>query len=373
MTMPRWSLPLALLALVAQAACTDEAGPSAAPDGPATGGAGGAGKSSVSPFLSGAELRVDLPISGAARVRLAGPAVVAGEGAWDLSFEGQDIQTCSGPSGPGQGGGFGPLDAADFAGDAAPTVPFLTGDHTGGAFVGWYLYEGGTAHVLWSRFHVHGVREGDRLWKVQILSYYGEQDGAPIAARYRLRYAELTAAGAGPTRTLDLLDATAGGAAAPATSPGTCVDLGAGTLFPLTPAEAQVSSAWHLCFRRDSITVNGERGGPRGVGAVDLDAAASESEQLAEIKTRTDASQAARFDAVTRASFAGSSFRGDHIRSVFSDAWLDQGGPTPAPVEATWLVAGADGASRYLVAFTAFEPPSASAAGAVVLRVKPTH
>jgi hypothetical protein len=140
------------------------------------------------------DLRVELPVSGRVHVKLAPPGVVspadpARSDEWDIAFEGRSIFTNSGASGAGKAGAFGPLDASAFAGDTAPPVPFLDADKPAGGFRDWYAYEGATAHAIWSRYHVYGVKSGDRLWKLQIVSYYGERDGAPVSALYRLRYA----------------------------------------------------------------------------------------------------------------------------------------------------------------------------------------
>lgn len=324
-----------------------------------------------SAFDSGEELTFTVPESGRVHVALAPPAVVDAASAWDLAFEGYDVFTNGGASGAGSGAAFGPLDPVVFVGDQAPAVPFFTSDRTGGAFLGWYAYSGAPAHALYSRFHVVGVRDGERLFKVQVLGYYGQRDGAAIAALYALRYAELGAAGAGQVKELTLLDGTAGGPAGAPTTPNECLDLATGARTMKTPDEARAASDWHLCFRRDAISVNGERGGPRGVGAVDLDAALTDDETLAEVQTRTPESERARFDAVTAASFEGKTFRGDRVVSVFGDAWLDRAGPQPRPAYAAWLVQTSDGKRKVLVGFARFEGATAAAPGTIVLRAKP--
>src|SRR5262245_48704882 len=62
----------------------------------------------------GDTLAVKVPASGRAYVKLdhlsvVTPADPATSVDWDLAFEGTDVFTNSGPSGPGEGGGFGPL------------------------------------------------------------------------------------------------------------------------------------------------------------------------------------------------------------------------------------------------------------------------
>ena len=367
MRMNRFFAPI----LAALLGCSEATGGSAE-KGTAAGGDG------VDP-TGGAVLAVAVPAEGRAFVRLATPEVVAAAGdgqaaaEWDLALSGFDVFTNSGASGSGEGGAFGPLAASQFASDEAPEVPFVTADRIGGAFLDWYDYDS-EAHQLWSRYHVYGVRDGERSWKVQILSYYGDVDGAPMSAMVRLRYAEVQPAG-GSTAELVTIDATAGGPEAPEAVPSECLDLGTGQRLALTPAEADASTAWHLCLRRDAIRVNGELGGPRGITAVDLDAAAIATETLEEIEARTAESELPRFDAVHTATLAapGLGYRGDRIVSVFSDRWIEAGAAPRAPSPATWLVAGADGQSTFVVTFERFEDPSESSPGTVILRVKPVH
>jgi hypothetical protein len=363
------SLGLALSAVVA---CSDDASPRPSATSPlADAGAGDAA------FDSGTQLRVVVPDTGRVFVSLGGAAIVpiAGDPTasreWDLAFEGFDVFTNSGPSGGGSASAFGPLDAIAFIGDTAPVTPFLTADKPGGAFLDWYDYAGAPSHALWSRFHVFGVKDGARLWKVQVLGYYGQRDGAPVSALYGLRYAELLATGPEPTKTLELLDGTAGGPSGGATAASECLDLGTDTRTMLSPAESLASSAWHLCFRRQSIIVNGERGGPRGAGAVDLSADTVATEPLADVMARTAASEQAKFDAVDAASFAGKIFRGDRIVSAFGDAWLDRTRSPITPANAAWVVLGADGKQKYLVGYRALEAPTERGPGTVVMQIKP--
>jgi hemin-degrading HemS/ChuX-like protein len=194
-----------------------------------SGDAGAGGKSDGATSTAsggdpGEPLAVPVPATGRVFVQLDPLAIVTPKGdatasmGWDLAFEGFGAYTNSGPSGVGKGGAFGPLDLGVFDDGTLPEVPFLVQDATGGAFVHWYLYEG-TSHALWSRFHVHGVRDGARLWKVQILGYYGDSNGAPVSALYQVRYAEVFDGSVGPTQTLTNLDGTAGGLDEPEPAP----------------------------------------------------------------------------------------------------------------------------------------------------------
>jgi hypothetical protein len=360
------SLALSLLAASLLAACDDSASGDAHDDATNAGDAGG----TAATFDSGEELVFQVPESGRVHIALDPPGVVDVTAPWDLAFEGYDVFTNGGASGSGSAAAFGPLDAVVFLGDSPPEFPFVTSDRTGGAFLDWYEYSGAPAHALYSRFHVVGIEDGSRLFKVQVLGYYGERDGAAVAALYSLRWAELGPSGPGPVQEVTLLDGTAGGPSGSPTTPNECLDLGTGARTMKTPEESQRSSDWHLCFRRDAISVNGERSGPRGVGAVDLDADATKSETLAEVEKRTAESERARFDAVTAASFEGKTFRGDRIVSAFGDAWLDRSVSPPKPAYAAWLVQTADGKRKVLVGFARFEGATATSPGTVVLRAK---
>jgi len=266
----------------------------------------------------GEELRVPVPDGQRVFVSLASPASLEtpteplGDKTWDLAFEGLDVFTNSGPSGPGASSAFGPLEPIVFVDDVAPTgVPLFT-DKTGGAFIRWWLYSGAPEHVLYSRFHTFGVKDGAKLYKVQVLGYYGERDGAPVSGLYKIRYAE---AGQ-PAKEIDGLDGTAGGPSGGEDAKSECVDLGPGTRTMLSPTEAQASSAWHICFRREAISVNGEKGGPRGVTAVDFEGDNTAIEKVDDVSARTAEGEAAKFDAITAASFDGQTLRGDRVVSA---------------------------------------------------------
>lgn len=310
------------------------------------------------------EVQIALDGSRVSYVALATASVVTPTGDpksardWDLALDGTDVFTNGGATASGHGAALGPFPEGDFATSAAPPAPFLIRDAAGSAFLGWGLYDP-SAHVLWSRYHVYGVREGSRLWKVQILSYYGKRDGAVVPALYRMRYAEV-AEGA-TAHEIEDLDGSAGDLAE-GTARGECLDLGTGARTVLSPAEALASAGWHLCVRRDSVQVNGGISGPRGVTAVDLDAS-TQTESLDAVKGLTAEGEAARFEAAGAASFEGKAFRGDRIVSAFSDKWM---GPP-----ATWLVQDAGGAKKYFLQFTHIRRSETGTPELVTARVKP--
>lgn len=319
---------------------------------------------------------VEVSATGRTFVRLATPEVVTlpddgmSSTDWDIAFSGFDVFTNSGLSGSAEGGAF-PIDRLDYEAGEIPDIPFLIEDESGGAFVDWYAYDPGE-HVIYSRFHVFGVEAGGRYWKVQLHSFYGDVQGAPVSGLYSLQYSEVTADGPGPiTEVLDL-DATAGGSDAPDTAPSACLDLETKTKLMLTPPDAATNTDWDLCFRRAAVNVNGELGGPGITRAADLHLLETESEELEQVMARTKASEAARFEGVGYAELTDPkvTYRGDRIVSAFSDRWVVAGSSPPAPADIAWLVQGADGLSRYIALFDRFEEPTATTPGRVVMHIK---
>ena len=365
-------------------ACASEVLPSAGegsggrptvPEPPAAGN-GEAGEVGNQPGL---ELRVPVSAGEATFVRLSEPEVIELDGAasddslaWDLAFQGWNVFTNGGVSGPGGGWSFGPSEYYYlFFPDDVIDVPLPIPDRASGAFLGWYAYNGAD-HLVYSRFHVYGVRSSGRLYKLQVLGYRGQVQGTLLNALYRVRYAEVTPDGSGPLVDIGNIDATANGDALNPDEPSTCLDLATAEQLALTPREAGESLTWDLCFRRDVITVSGGEGGPRGVEAVDLDAQSTAGESIEDLVERTASSELARFEETTHDTLTapGLDYRGDVATSAFSGRWYVEGDPRTPVVDKSWLVVGPDGESRYYLAFTAFENASADSPGTVVLRVQ---
>lgn len=282
---------------------------------------------------------------------------------WDLAFEGWDIFTNSGPSGPGSAQSFGPFDELNFLFGDEPAVPFLRADRTGGVFEGWYAYDG-EGPILWSRYHVYAVRDGARLWKVQILRYYGDLMGVEVSALYQVRYAEVTEDGVLETQTLSV-DGTAGGPRGTNEDPSGCLNLATAEVHLLSPSAARAATNWHLCFRRDNISVNGGAGGPGQSSAASLPA---EERTLEQLRATTADAELAAFDAVSFASLrtADLSYQEDRVLSSFTDTWFEG----QAPVEGAWLVVSADGMSRHLLVFTGVEGATERSPGTLTLQVR---
>lgn len=381
-----FTLTLAIFPLAIASGCTEEVGSSgsggsgATPAGPGSTSSGQGGEGGIDISDEGTPIDIPVPQTGKVYVDLDAPAVLeltdneaASSNVWELAFEGLDVFTNSGVSGPGTGGAFGPYDGFVFLSDVEPELPFLLEDRTGGAFLRWYAYEG-AIHALWSRYHVYGIKDpGGATYKLQILSYYGEIQGAPVTAIYRVRWAEATDQGVGATQVLDDLDGTAGGLAGDENDPSGCLDLATGTVHPYTVDEAQAATDWHVCFRRDAITVNGGLGGPGGVTAVDITRThAPEELELETYKAMTPASQLSPFDDVDFAALnAGTlTYRGDRVVSAFDTAWVDTSISPPTPTQTTWLVQRGDGGQRFLVYAEGFEGADDNHPGTVNLRVK---
>jgi hypothetical protein len=330
------------------------------------GGQGGVGD----PFDGG--VSIDVPV-GEERVYvdLDEPAIVDEAADWDVAFEGVDVFTNGGVSGSGQGSAFGPNSAPMFLSDEIPEVPFLIEDRAGGAFLDWYDYDN-EIHALWSRFHVYGVRRGGELYKLQILGYYGEVQGAPVSGLYKLRIAHVTDTGPEATEIIDQIDATAGGPSGTDADPGACIVLATGEILPLTPDEALASEAWDICLRRDVISVNGGSGGPGDVEAVNFQGADIPTETIEDVRERTEDSELGKFDAVGYAELTDPAlaWRGDGIVTAFTNKWLEPGVEPIAPAVITWFVVGSDGSSPFYIAFTEFVDAAATNPGTIKLRVK---
>lgn len=338
----------------------------------ASGSDGGAGSSST----EGKSVQLSVGPNQRTFVELAGPSAVELDGdgsesiAWDLALQGHDVFSNGGVSGPASCRVFGPLAAPTFLSDSAPEAPFLLEDRAGGALLDWYDYVG-TTHRLFSRYHVYGIKDGERLFKLQVLGYYGVQLGAPVSALYRVRYAEVTADGVGETHEVAGIDATAGGDKITDQEPSACLDLDSEEVTLLTPKQAAASDAWQLCFRREGIAVNGGVAGPRGVEAVDLQAAATASETEAEIQERTADSELALFDSVDYAALNDESlvYRVDGVVTAFAQRWLEPGSDPLSLSDSVWLVE-IDSATRYLMRFSSLEGDPALETATLTLESK---
>lgn len=352
-----WVGPLVSASLLAAAGCDESVGTGST----GSGGGGGASSKTVS---------VDVTASERTYVDLDTAAVVDEKADWDVAFQGLDVYTHGGISGVGKGAAFGPLDPSAIQSNSTPTVPFLITDDTNGAFMSWYAYDD-ISHQLFSRYHVIGVQRDQRFFKVQVLAYYGVVQGAPVAALYKVRYAEVTSTGIGATMTIDALDGTAGGTTPTDDKPSGCLDLTTGDTPMLTPAQASASVDWDLCFRRSMISVNGEAGGPGATKAVDLEAEATASETDTEVEGRTETTELPLFDGVDFATLndPALAYRGDHVVTAFSDRWIDKTANPLAPTDAAWLVVGSEGTNRFVIAFDGFEGASADAPGKVTMRL----
>lgn len=326
------------------------------------------------PDLPGRPLRVVLDPDRETFVDLGIPASFDGERdstEWDLMFTGWDIFTNSGPSGPGVGAAFGPSDPLELLFDTVPEVP-LRADRSEGPLANWYAYDAGTVS---SRQHIYGIRDGERLWKFQVLSYYGVVGETEVSAMYRVRYARVEPGAPGEVIELGEVDGTAGGFQGAVDARAGCLDLDSGEVRLLGAAELAEDRRWHLCFRRTQILLNSGLAGSRGVLGVDLDA--NEGDAL-EYAKQPAAAARTRFEAVDHAQLdaAGLSYRADDaIGSAFSGIWVADPGAAAVPSTGSWIVRGSDGERHYGLLFTEIEHGAEGLAEtgprAITLRVKP--
>jgi hypothetical protein len=372
---PAFGWPIALVCGASSLTlhCADESAlgsPRATPRSAEPGDASAA--ADAEPALPGTPWRVEVTPGQDTYVNLSTLSVVEPQASeptlWDLRFSGFQILTNSGPSGPGNGAAFGPSDDLDLLFDTVPDVPFR-GDKARGAISDWYLYSEG---VLYSRAHVYALRAGQQLWKLQLLSYYAELDGASTSAVYRLRYAEVTPQGVAPTVDIPALNATTGSQVLSAASKAGCLNFQTGAELQLDDAERLSRNDWHLCLRRNDAFVNSGYSGPASVAAADLNLELRESANS--LQALTDASLLERFDAVDYAALAAPGVQyvqDDSIVSLLGDNWVTEASALAQPIaDVAWLVRGADGQRHYGLLFTALDGASATAPGSVRLQVK---
>ncbi len=338
----RWLGCVAVVAGVFALGCTEvaidaeDAGGAGGSGAGGTGGTGSTGAGGSQREWAGESLELSLD-TGPTYIKLSPLSASDTQTAdWDLLLDGPEIFTNSGASGEGDGGAFGPLTFADYDAGKIPNIPFIMKDQAAGAFGEWYLYDG-SSHVLYSRFHTYGVRSAGRLYKVQVISYYGEIQSTPLSSVYSIRYAEVTEGGSGPVQRIDGINATAGGPSLTPDSPAACLTLGSGEQRLLTPAQYLSDTSWDICFRRMSISVNGELGGPGSVTAVNLDA---DDETPLEVVNRYTADRRLpEFEAVSYQDLTQPTleYRGDRIISAFAGYWLTELSP-PRVAKASWAV-----------------------------------
>lgn len=118
----------------------------------------------------------------------AGAVVASGSPDWDLRFEGWDIRVNGGVSGSGQAGALTTTETFAEVADASEPPPNLfRGDAYGGVFAAspWYRYNLDGLHQIWPTFDVYLVKRGTSVFKVQLVSYYGEAgESREITFRY---------------------------------------------------------------------------------------------------------------------------------------------------------------------------------------------
>ncbi len=125
------------------------------------------------------------------------PADPANSLEWDLGFNNFNIFQNNDPFGIGDCAAFNaftensidPTDIDEFI--AQPAGAPLFPDIPSSALSEWYEYLGAPTHALASHLYIYLVKAGGAVYKVQILSYYGDPGGAPTSAIYTFRWKEL--------------------------------------------------------------------------------------------------------------------------------------------------------------------------------------
>ena len=123
------------------------------------------------------------------------PSDPANDLGWDLGFYSYDICQNSGPNGIGECAAFlafGELiDPTDIDGFMQqPTGAPMFPDIAGSAMTEWYSYTGPPLHQLPSKSEVYLLKTGDKVYKLRIESYYGE-DGSAASGNYNFIWVEL--------------------------------------------------------------------------------------------------------------------------------------------------------------------------------------
>lgn len=324
---------LAAVLFAVSAACGDDTKPAGAPNDTIT---------------------VDTARGSPVHVSFAAGAVVASSDKWDIRFDGTRVLTNGGVSGSGRAAAldfettaWDDLDRSDFTDISYP-------DENGGPLSYWYFYDSSDFrnHRLYPRFDVLLVRAGAQVYKLQILDYYRKQGADRVAGFFTIRWSRRTEAGGwGPVRTLENIDATAGGAGAVG-RPFTYVTLpaddtaeaavrvdfnGDGTRDAADDAAAAQGGDWHLAFKRFEIRTNGGTSGAGNVQvrAMNLDAGKNAK---ADFENLTAENQAPAFEAVpTSAADAPGAWSADGpIQRAFRFLWVvnDQGVPVPGNLRA---------------------------------------
>jgi hypothetical protein len=168
------------------------------------------------------------------------------------------------------------------------------------------------------------------------------------------------------------IDATSGGDSTDDQQVSACLDLDRQSVTPLTPDEAASSEAWHVCFRREGVAVNGGLSGPRGVEAVDLQGDLTAIETEDEIQARTEDSELPLFEDADYATLTADtlSWATDGVTTAFARRWLEPGTDPVELSDTVWLVLAADGASKYLMKFESLTGDLGNDTATLSLRAK---
>ncbi len=182
--------------------------------------------------------------------------------AWDLKFKDWFIFTNGGTSGKHAGGGV-YMKADHYDEITAVNVPGMVfTDNYGSVFDNWYDADMTDTFTISTKGFVYLVKKDEKVYKISIVSYYGEAQGSPVSAIYTIRIADLE--DPENVKTLSDINAAAGGSDAKGDAAYITLD---GNILKLTDKEAEESLDWDMKFKRYNINLNsGVSGSGRVLG-----------------------------------------------------------------------------------------------------------
>ena len=170
---------------------------------------------------------------------------------WDLKFEGWQILTNGGISGDHAGGGV-PMKADHYDDISATNVPGMVfTDNYGSVFDNWYDADMENSFTISTKGYVYLVKKEEKIYKISIVSYYGEAQGSPVSAMYTIKMADMD--DPEDVATIEGINATAGGSEATGSAAYFSLENG---ILEMTDEGAEDSTDWDMSFKRYNINLN---------------------------------------------------------------------------------------------------------------------
>ncbi len=184
---------------------------------------------------------------------------------WDLKFEDWFIFTNGGISGKHAGGGV-YMKADHYDEITAVNVPGMVfTDNYGSVFDNWYDADMTDTFTISTKGFVYLVKKEKKVYKISIVSYYGEAQGSPVSAVYAIKFADLDTPE--KVQTVENINATAGGTEAKGDGAYLSFENG---ILDLTDKAAADSTEWDMKFKRYNINLNSGVSGSGKVSGVKL-------------------------------------------------------------------------------------------------------